>query len=57
VAITSPDWMITNSISARVQVAMLQYVTNERPEGAMNRGGLISLIFPIDLSPTISKKH
>jgi hypothetical protein len=57
VAITTPDWMITKSISARVQVAMLQYVTNERPEGAMNRGGLISLIFPIELSPTTSKKH
>jgi len=52
-AITSPDWVITKSISARVQVAMLQYVTTLRPEGAMNRGGLISLIFPIDLSPTV----
>ena len=55
-AVTTPDWEITKSISARIQVAMLQYVTNERPEGAMNRGGLISLILPIDLSPGISKR-
>ena len=50
-AITSPDWTITPSVSARVQIAMIQQMANERPEGAMHRGGLISLIVPIDLSP------
>jgi len=50
-AITSPDWVITPSVSARLQVAMLQQVANEKPEGAMHRGVLISLIVPIDLSP------
>jgi hypothetical protein len=50
-AVTSPDWVITAAISARVQVAMLQQVTREKPENAMHRGFLISLIVPIDLSP------
>ena len=49
-AITSPDWTITQSISARVQVAVLQQISHEKPEGCMYRGGLISLIIPIDLS-------
>lgn len=53
-AITSPDWVITPSVSARVQVAMIQQIANEKPEGAMYRGGLISLIIPIDL---LSNKH
>jgi len=51
-AITSPDWVITQTISARLQVAVLQQISNERPEGCMYRGGLISLIVPIDLSTT-----
>ena len=64
-AITSPDWVITQSISARVQVAVLQQISNEKPDGCMDRGGLISLIVPIDLSinngernsPNISKNE
>jgi hypothetical protein len=51
-AITSPDWVITQTISARLQIAVLQQISNERPEGCMYRGGLISLIVPIDLSTT-----
>jgi hypothetical protein len=51
-AITSPDWTITETISARLQVAVLQQISNEKPEGCMYRGGLISLIVPIDLSKT-----
>jgi len=49
-AVTSPDWVISPSISARLQVAMLQHVSPEKPEGAMKRGGLVSLIVPINLS-------
>jgi hypothetical protein len=49
-AITSPDWVITKAISARIQVAVMQHVSNEKPNGCMHRGGLISLIVPIDLS-------
>jgi hypothetical protein len=49
-AVTSPDWVISPSISARLQVALLQHVSPERPEGAMKRGGLVSLIVPINLS-------
>ena len=49
-AITSPDWTITKTISARLQVAVLQQISDEKPDGCMYRGGLISLIVPIDLS-------
>lgn len=49
-AITSPDWIITKSISARVQVAVMQQISSRRPDGCMHRGGLVSLIIPIDLS-------
>jgi len=48
-AITSPDWTITETVSARLQVAILQQISHEKPEGCMHRGGLISLIVPIDL--------
>ena len=48
-AITSPDWVITQSISARVQVAVMQQISNERPDGCMYRGALISLIVPVNL--------
>ena len=57
VAVTSPDWVISPSVTARLQVAILQYVTSETPEAAMRRGGLISLIVPINLSKhTVEKK-
>lgn len=49
-AITSPDWVITPAVSTRVQVAMLQQMTREKPEGTMRRGILVSLIVPIELS-------
>jgi hypothetical protein len=55
-AITSPDWVITNSVSARVQVAVLQQIANEKPYGSMYRGGLISLIIPVDLSANNDEK-
>ena len=50
VAVTSPDWLISPSLSARLQVAILQYITAEKPEAALRRGGLISLIVPFSLS-------
>jgi hypothetical protein len=56
-AITSPDWVITQSISARVQIAVLQQISNEKPDGCMYRGGLISLIVPIDLSMNNGDRH
>lgn len=56
VAITSPDWVISPSISVRLQVSMLQQVAREKPEGAMRRGGLISLIVPVNLSNNNQKK-
>jgi hypothetical protein len=49
-AITSPDWIITKSISARVQVAVMQQISSRRPDGCMHGGGLVSLIVPVDLS-------
>jgi len=56
-AITSPDWVITPSISARVQVAMMQQISNEKPEGAMRHGGLVSVIVPINLAMNNSDTH
>jgi hypothetical protein len=47
VAITSPDWVISPSISASLQVAMLQQIASEKPEGSMRRGALVSLIIPV----------
>lgn len=49
-AVTSPDWVITRWISAKVQIAILQQISDEKPEDAMHRGGLISIIVPMDLS-------
>ena len=57
IALTSPDLVISPSISARLQVAMLQYVTSEKPEAAMRRGGLVSLIVPINLSKAKVEKE
>lgn len=48
-AITSPDWTITETVSARLQVAMLRQISNERPDDSMSQGGLISLIVPLAL--------
>jgi hypothetical protein len=56
-AITSPDWVITQAVSARLQVAVLQQISNEKPEGCMDRGGLISLIIPIDLSTNNDERN
>lgn len=50
VAVTSPDWVISPSISARLQVAMLQQIASEKPEGSMRRGALVSIIIPVNLS-------
>jgi hypothetical protein len=47
-AVTSPDWVITPTVSARIQIAVLQHIANENPAGAMHRGVLVSLIVPID---------
>ena len=50
VGVTSPDWVISPSVSARLHVAMLQNVSSEKPEGALRRASLVSLIVPINLS-------
>lgn len=56
-ALTSPDWVISKTISARVQVAMMQQISNEKPDGCMKRGGLISLIVPMNLSMNERARH
>lgn len=56
IAVTSPDWVISPSVSARLQVAVLQYVTSEKPASALRRGGLVSLIMPINLSKRTVEK-
>lgn len=56
-AITSPDWVITQTISARMQVAVMQQISNEKPDGCMSRGGLISLIVPMNLSMDKGGRH
>ena len=53
---SSPDWVISPSISVRLQVAMLQQVSPEKPEAAMRRGGLVSLTFPVSLSKQALKQ-
>lgn len=57
IAVTSPDWVITPSVSAKLQVAMLQYVSAEKPKTALRRGGLVSLIVPINLSKRTVEKE
>lgn len=49
-ALTSPEWIVTPSVSMKVQVSMLQQITEERPAGTFDRGVLISLIVPMDCS-------
>jgi hypothetical protein len=48
-AVTSPDWIITDTLRARVQLAALQHISKHKPENAMERGILISLIVPLEL--------
>jgi hypothetical protein len=50
VAVTSPDWVISPFVSIRLQASMIQHISNKKPEGVMQRGGLISLIVPVNLS-------
>lgn len=49
-AVTSPELVITHSISAKVQAALVQQIAGEMPENVMSRAGLFSLIIPVDLS-------
>jgi len=49
-ALTSPEWILAPTVSMKVQVSVLQQITEERPE-TFDRGVLISLIVPIDCSP------
>jgi len=50
-ALTSPEWVLSPSVSAKVQVSMLQKVTDEKPDGAHDRGVVISFIVPIICAP------
>lgn len=50
-ALTSPEWTISPSVSAKLQVSMLQKISDEKPEGALDRGVIISLIVPINFIP------
>lgn len=46
-ALTSPEWILTTSISAKIQATVLQKISEKKPEGAHDRGVIISLIVPI----------
>jgi hypothetical protein len=48
-AVTSPDWILTNTLLVRVQLAALQQISKQRPENAMTRGMLVSAIVPLEL--------
>ena len=54
-AVTSPDWKLSDAVSVRVQVAGLQQISNQRPENAMVRGVLFSLIIPVEWSVPMRK--
>ena len=47
-ALTSPEWILSPSVSAKVQITVLQKLSDEKPEGAHDRGLIISLIVPIN---------
>lgn len=52
-ALTSPEWIISSLISAKIQITMLQKLSHEKPEGAFDRGVIISLIVPISCTSRI----
>ena len=54
-AVTSPEWVLSSSVSAKVQLTMLQKVTDEKPDGALDRGVVLSLIIPINCTSGIKK--
>jgi len=56
-ALTTPEWILSPSISAKIQVTMLQKLTDEKPEGALDHGVIISLIVPINCTPKIEKQR
>jgi hypothetical protein len=47
-ALTSPEWALSHTVSLKAQVTFLQQITQERPAGAYERGVLVSLIVPIE---------
>jgi hypothetical protein len=49
-ALTSPEWELSPTVSTKVQISALQQITEEKPAGAFDRGVLLSLIVPIDCS-------
>ena len=49
-AVTSPAWALSQAVSMKAQVTVLQQITQERPAGAYERGVLVSLIVPIECS-------
>ena len=51
-ALTSPEWTLSQVVSIKAQVTFLQQITQERPAGAYERGVLVSLIVPIECSIT-----
>lgn len=50
-ALTSPAWALSQSVSMKVQITTLQQITEEKAAEAFERGVLFSLIVPIDCSP------
>lgn len=51
-AVTSPKWALSQAVSIKAQVTLLQQLTQERPAGAYERGVLVSLIVPIECITT-----
>ncbi len=47
-AVTSPEWALSQAVSMKAQVTLLQQITHERPAGAYERGLVVSLIVPIE---------
>ena len=52
-ALTSPEWVLSSSVSAKIQITMLQKVSDEKPEGVLDRGVIMSLIVPINCTPRV----
>jgi len=46
--ITSPEWILSSSVSMKVQITVLQQIADEKPNGTITRGGFISLIVPVE---------
>ena len=49
-AVTSPKWVLSQTVSIKAQVTLLQQITQDRPVGAYEHGLIVSLIVPIECS-------